>query len=229
MCASQSSIWMPITHTHTHTHFFLFHLWSVHKLGVNSKKDLCNNNCNKQALVVCKYHFGSKGMTWNQTGSLSQQMNDSSLSVTWALILTIYLICLSVSLSPSFFQSAALWCTSVAMNSSPSPAPEQIRVLHQMWVQKCLPFPSFLHSSAFCLPFSLSLLFNLCPSLSQSHVRQQRKEVGRSCCSLANLIRPTVTEEVCETAGVTITLFFQISSWSLLCSFCLGLLSYITI
>ncbi len=155
---------------------------------------------------MCKYHFGSKGMTWNQTGSLSQQMNDSSLSVTWALILTIYLICLSVSLSPSFFQSAALWCTSVAMNSSPSPAPEQIRVLHQMWVQICLPFPSFLHSPAFCLPFSLSLLFNLCLSLSQSHVRQQRKEVGRSCCSLANLIRPTVTEEVCETAGVTITL-----------------------
>lgn len=38
-------------------------------------------------------------MTWNQTGSLSQQMNDSSLSVTWALILTIYLICLSLSLS----------------------------------------------------------------------------------------------------------------------------------
>ncbi len=106
---------------------------------------------------MCKYHFGSKGMTWNQTGSLSQQMNDSSLSVTWALILTIYLICLSVSLSPSFFQSAALWCTSVAMNSSPSPAPEQIRVLHQMWVQICLPFPSFLHSPAFCLPFSLSL------------------------------------------------------------------------
>lgn len=126
---------------------------------------------------------------------------------------------LSVSLSPSFFQSAALWCTSVAMNSSPSPAPEQIRVLHQMWVQISLPFPSFLHSSAFCLPFSLSLLFNLCLSLSQSHVREQRKAVGRSCRPLANLIRRTVTEEVCETAVVTITLSvsdFLLKSSSLL-------------
>lgn len=66
-------------------------------------------------------------------------------------------------------------------------------------------FPPYSSSSSIS-PLSLSLLFNLCLSISQSHMREQRKEVGKSCRPLANLIRCPVTEEVCETAAVTITL-----------------------
>lgn len=63
------------------------------------------------------------------------------------------------------------------------------------------PFFCFLSPLLFVSP-----LQSVSVSLSQSHVREQRKEVGRSCRPLANLIRRTVTEEVCETAAVTITL-----------------------
>jgi len=98
---------------------------------------------------------------------------DKCLSVPCALILTVYLICLS--LSPSFFQSAALWCTSVAMNSSPSPAPEQIRVPHQMWVQKCLLSPLLLLPLLSFLSLCLSSSICVCLSLNPTWENRERR------------------------------------------------------
>lgn len=168
---------MPIKHTHTS---LSFQWWWAPKLGINSntknyviiiitainKHSWCASttfclmvvvrpyavlHCDATVMAVCMWAGSGRVLEHNMKSNRIPVTADKCLSVPCALILTVYLICLS--LSPSFFQSAALWCTSVAMNSSPSPAPEQIRVLHQMWVQKSLLSPSFL------LYFSIPPLF----------------------------------------------------------------------
>lgn len=186
---------MPIKHTHT---FLLFQLCQAPKLGISSntenyviiirainKHSWCASTTFCSMVVVrpnAVLHWDAIVM-WAGSGRVFEHnmksnripvTADKCLSVPCALILTVYLICLS--LSPSFFQSAALWCTSVAMNSSPSPALEQIRVLHQMWVQKSLLSPSFLpplfsHLSSLCLSSSICACLSLNPTWENSERR----------------------------------------------------------
>ncbi len=107
--------------THTHTRISFVSTVECSQIGNQFKSQ---ELCNKQALMVCKYHFllngcskascsvvlrcslceGCGGFRWGQRAccEINRVTADECLSVPWALILTVYLICLSLSLLPPF-------------------------------------------------------------------------------------------------------------------------------